>query len=174
MPPASPRAVIGKDVLEEVATDKKLTILPSWISTVRDAWGMPGSGTLGADEWKTLCSIHLVVTLIRIWAYEYEETSRHYQMLENYLDLVHAHHVLNLRETSAPLADYYLSHMLQYLRKVMTLFPDIQLKPNNHYAIHAAEDLMLMGPPHARSTPVFELVNLIFRETQTNKYLGEQ
>jgi len=172
-PLESPRAVIGKNVLGEVDIDRKRTLLPSWTSTVRDNWGTPSGGTLGADEWRTLCFIHLVVTLIRIWGYEYEETSRHFQMLLNYLDLVHALHVLYLHETSSPLQEYYCSRMLRYLHTVITLFPDIQLKPNHHYAIHATEDLKLMGPPHARSTPVFERVNLKLRETNTNKHLGQ-
>lgn len=172
MPPESPRAVIGKDVLSEVNLDKKRTLLPSWTSTVRDSWGTQGGGVLGADEWRTLCLIHLVVTLIRIWGYEYEETSRHFKMLENYLDLVHALHVMYLHETSPSLQDYYSSCMLRYLRGVVTLFPDVPLKPNHHYAIHAVEDLRLMGPPHARSTAVFERVNKKLRDTHTNGHLG--
>lgn len=172
--PESARAVIGKDVMSEVNLDRKRTLLPSWTSTVRDSWGTSGCGTLGADEWRTLCLIHLVITLIRIWGYEYEyeETSRHFKILENYLDLVHAIHVLYLHETSPSLQDYYDSRILQYLRGASALFPDVQLKPNHHYAIHAGEDLRLMGPPHARSTPVFERVNKKLRDIHTNQHLG--
>ncbi|KIK51102.1 hypothetical protein GYMLUDRAFT_106664, partial [Collybiopsis luxurians FD-317 M1] len=130
-------------------------------------------GTLGADEWRTLCSISLVISLVRIWGYKHNEESRHFQMLLNFLDLVHALHAFNLCETSSAHQAYYLFHILKYLWGLLILFPDISLKPNHHYAIHAADDLKLMGPLHAHSTPVFEHLNHVLQQTNFNRHLGE-
>ncbi|KIK56020.1 hypothetical protein GYMLUDRAFT_174932, partial [Collybiopsis luxurians FD-317 M1] len=147
-------------VLEEVNRDMQITVLPNWVSRVCEKWGTKSGGTLGADEWRTLCSISLVITLVCIWGY--------FQMLLNFLDLVHALHAFNLRKTSPAHQAYYLLHMLKYLQGLLILFPDISLKPNHHYAIHAANDLKDMGPPHARSTPVFERINHVLQQTNFN------
>ncbi|KAJ3779587.1 hypothetical protein GGU10DRAFT_255402, partial [Lentinula aff. detonsa] len=103
------RDVIGKDLLEQIWADMERTVLPSWIQKAPPKWGIPASGKLSADEYKVICSIHLVITLIRVWGYENEEgpQSRRFQMLLNFLDLVHSIHVLFLRETSAKLRAYY-------------------------------------------------------------------
>ncbi|KIK52616.1 hypothetical protein GYMLUDRAFT_64142 [Collybiopsis luxurians FD-317 M1] len=90
----------------------------------------------------------------------------------NYLDLIHALHVFNLHETSLPLQEYYLVLMLKYLHCLLALFPDVELKPNHHFAIHAAEDLKLLGPLYAQSTPVFECLNHTLQQTNTNRILG--
>ncbi|KIK51587.1 hypothetical protein GYMLUDRAFT_181269, partial [Collybiopsis luxurians FD-317 M1] len=166
-------SVIGKDVLEEVNRDMKTTILPNWVSRVREKWGTKAGGTLGADEWRTLCSISLIISLVCIWGYKHNEESRHFQMLLNFLDLVHALHAFNLCETSSAHQAYYLFHILKYLQGLLILFPDISLKPNHHYAIHAADDLKLMGPPHARSSPVFEHLNHVLQQTNFNRHLGK-
>ncbi|KIK58691.1 hypothetical protein GYMLUDRAFT_170570 [Collybiopsis luxurians FD-317 M1] len=150
-----------------------ITVLPSYISQVREKWGTRAGGTLGGDEWNTLSTIHLVVSLIWIWGYEYDENSRRFQLLLNYLDMVHALHAFSLCETSPSLQNYYLARMLKYLHGLLVLYPDVSLKPNHHYAVHAADDLRLFGPPHARSTPVFERMNHTLQQIPSNNHLGK-
>ncbi|KAJ3924836.1 MAG: hypothetical protein NXY57DRAFT_874657, partial [Lentinula lateritia] len=90
--------------------------LPTWIQVPPPHWGTPAQGKLSAEEYKAVCSISLVITLIQVWGYGTEDAqSRHFQMLLNYLDLVHAIHVLLLRETSWQSREYYRSHMQRYL-----------------------------------------------------------
>ncbi|KAJ3765827.1 hypothetical protein FB446DRAFT_609324, partial [Lentinula raphanica] len=169
------RHVIAKDLIEEVWKDMESTILPSWIDPPPHNWGTKAAGKLSADEWKVVCSISLVITLIRIWGYKYQhqQQSRHFQLLLNFLDLVHAIQLLNLRETSVDIGKRYQFLILQYLHNVLELFPDVSLKPNHHYAIHIAEDLDLMGPVHARNTPIFERTNHFLQEVKSNKHLGK-
>ncbi|KAJ3863506.1 hypothetical protein EV359DRAFT_82317 [Lentinula novae-zelandiae] len=117
-----PRHVIGRDLLEEVWADMKRTILPTWIQAPPPNWGTPAQGKLSAEEYKVVCSISLVITLIRVWGYGTEDAqSRRFQMLLNYLDLVHAIHVLLLRETSWQSREYYKSHMQRYLETVLDM-----------------------------------------------------
>ncbi|KAJ3791379.1 hypothetical protein GGU11DRAFT_669561, partial [Lentinula aff. detonsa] len=163
------------DLLEQIWADMERTVLPSWIQKAPPKWGIPASGKLSADEYKVICSIHLVITLIRVWGYENEEgpQSRRFQMLLNFLDLVHSIHVLFLRETSAKLRAYYKTHILKYLRTVLELFPDVTLASNHHLAVHIVNDLEYLGPGHARSTPVFERINHRLQEIKKNGHQGK-
>ncbi|KAJ3853217.1 hypothetical protein EV368DRAFT_28043, partial [Lentinula lateritia] len=172
---ATSRHVIAKDILDEIWKDMKITILPSWIDAPRENWGTKAAGKLSADEWKVVCSISLVITLIRLWGYEYEDQpqARHFQMLLNFLDLVKAIRLLNLRETSSRIQAEYSTLILKYLRNVLVLFPDVNLASNHHYAVHAVEDLKLMGPVQARNTPVFERINHLLQEINSNNHSGE-
>ncbi|KAJ3916909.1 hypothetical protein F5877DRAFT_45677, partial [Lentinula edodes] len=172
---SSPRHVIGKDLLEEIWADMKRTVLPNWIQPPPSEWGTSASGKLSADEYKVICSISLVITLIRVWGYENDEgvDSRRFKMLENFLDLVHSMRVLFFRETSQKSRAYYKSHILKYLRGVLELYPDFTLKPNHHHAVHIVTDLETMGPGHARSTPVFERINHSLQQLNTNRHLGK-
>ncbi|KAJ4498599.1 hypothetical protein C8R41DRAFT_756435 [Lentinula lateritia] len=172
---SSPRHVIGKDLLEEIWADMKRTVLPNWIQPLPSQWGTSASGKLSADEYKVICSISLVITLIRVWGYKNDEgvESRRFKMLENFLDLVHSMRVLFFRETSQKSRAYYKSHILKYLRGVLELYPDFTLKPNHHHAVHVVTDLETMGPGHARSTPVFERINHSLQQLNTNRRLGK-
>ncbi|KAJ3837331.1 hypothetical protein F5878DRAFT_522514, partial [Lentinula raphanica] len=172
---SSPRAVIGKDLLEEIWADMARSVLPSWIQPAPQKWGIPATGKLSADEYKVVCSISLVITLIRVWGYGNKEApqSRHYQMLLNFLDLVRSIHVVFLRETTQSSRAYYQATMLKYLRGVLELFPDAVLSSNHHLALHIIADLETLGPGHARSTPVFERINHLLQETKKNGHLGE-
>ncbi|KAH7870084.1 uncharacterized protein C8R40DRAFT_997350, partial [Lentinula edodes] len=156
-----------------IQPDMKRTILPTWIQSPPPNWGTPAQGKLSADEYKVVCSISLVITLIRVWGYGTENLqSRRFQMLLNYLDLVHAIRVLLLRETSRKSRDYYRSHIQRYLETVLVLYPDFTLKPNHHFSLHVLTDLETMGPGHARSTPVFERINHSLQELNANQHLG--
>ncbi|KAJ3968003.1 hypothetical protein EV361DRAFT_806328, partial [Lentinula raphanica] len=163
------------DLLEEVWSDMARSILPSWMQPAPQKWGIPATGKLSADEYKVVCSISLVITLIRVWGYGNREDpqSRHYQMLLNFLDLVRSIHVIFLRETTQSSRIYYKATMLKYLRGVLELFPDAVLSSNHHLALHITADLENMGPGHARSTPVFERINHFLQETKKNGRLGE-
>ncbi|KAJ3715819.1 hypothetical protein C8R42DRAFT_589450, partial [Lentinula raphanica] len=163
------------DLLEEIWSDMARSVLPSWILPAPQKWGTPAAGKLSADEYKVICSISLVITLIRIWGYgnTEEAESRHYQMLLNFLDLVRSLHVVFLRETSQNSRAYYGNSILKYLRGVLDLFPDVVLSSNHHLALHIIADLESMGPGHARSTPVFERINHLLQESKKNGHPGE-
>lgn len=171
----SPRNVIGKDLLAEIWADMARSVLPSWIQAAPSRWGIPSAGKLSADEYKVVCSISLVVTLIRVWGYGNKEQpqSRHFQMLLNFLELVRSMHIIFLRETSQSSRAYYKTHILNYLRGVLQLFPDVTLASNHHLALHIVTDLENMGPGHARSTPVFERINHLLQEIKKNGHLGK-
>jgi len=77
------------------------------------------------------------------------------------------------RKTSAHHAERYAFYMRRYVGGVRELFPDYQLKPNHHYALHIPELLRLFGPLHG--TWAFTLERLIGRlqKMNTNFKIGK-
>ncbi|KAK0183688.1 hypothetical protein F5146DRAFT_1147968 [Armillaria mellea] len=91
------RHVLGKSIMEAVYDDMKKTWLPSWVSCVPKDWGTPSCGKLTANQWKVICTVHLVITLIQIWGTQSSpESLRFSHMLANFLDMVKAVSILNL------------------------------------------------------------------------------
>ncbi|KAJ3721299.1 hypothetical protein C8R42DRAFT_642765 [Lentinula raphanica] len=60
----SPRAVIGKDLLEKYGQIWHDPCFPAGFNRTPKV-GIPATGKLSADEYKVVCSISLVITLIR-------------------------------------------------------------------------------------------------------------
>ncbi len=88
-------AVLGKDVMEAVQADMALTELPSWITKAPLNWGTVAQGKLSANNWRVICTIHLPITLIRLWRGD-DLPDNQKAMLENFMDLVHAVQITNL------------------------------------------------------------------------------
>ncbi|KAF9065902.1 hypothetical protein BDP27DRAFT_1228365, partial [Rhodocollybia butyracea] len=160
--------VIDDQLRQEVKTDMQRTILPTWMNAAPLEWGTPSGGQLTFPD--VLCSIHLVVTLIRVWAYDEDTTKLPY--LYNFTHPVKGVHILFLRSTSPALIEQYTSHMLEYLKGLLQLFPDIQLAPNHHYSLHMGEFMESMGPNHSRNTFATEQINGYLQDTDTNHIQG--
>ncbi|TBU36142.1 hypothetical protein BD309DRAFT_846198, partial [Dichomitus squalens] len=41
--------------------------LPSWIERPPSNFGSAGHGKLKADEWRTVCTIHMMLALVCLW-----------------------------------------------------------------------------------------------------------
>ncbi len=90
--------------------------------------GTSRTGKLSADQWRSFCTIHLVVTLTRLWGSQNTE-SRQRQMLHNFMDLVTATKLALMRTMSADRAKLYHETFLAYLRGLQSLYPHISLTP---------------------------------------------
>jgi hypothetical protein len=60
-------AILGKDVMTAVWEDMARTQLPSWVTDVPHNWGTATRGKLSANNWRVICTMHLPITLIRLW-----------------------------------------------------------------------------------------------------------
>jgi hypothetical protein len=76
--------VLGKEVLEEVWADMAETTIPSWMQRAPKNIGSPSSGKVKADQWRTLCTVNFVITLVRLWSHRDDRKP----MLDNFLALV--------------------------------------------------------------------------------------
>ena len=164
-------AVLGKHTLPEVWSDKARTILPSWISPIPSEAGSARAGKLTADQWRTLCTIHLVVTLIRLWG-GCEPGDRRRDLLTNFMHLVNATVVLFRRSVNAETIQLYEESMKAYLEGHLRLYPHLNLSPKHHLSLHIPKFLRDFGPVHGWVTWGFERLVQKFQNTDTNGKIG--
>ena len=161
------KIILNKSVLQEVIRDMAITALPSRVGRVPANVGSAGAGTLSADQWRTLCMVHLVITLTRIWGH-FPGEDRRRQMLDNFLDLVTAVRYANVRRTSMGRIATYRYHVFRYVRELRRLFPEQDLVPNHHLALHFGEVLEGFGPSHAYWAFPFKRLIRIIRQAKVN------
>lgn len=155
--------------METVWADMKRTQLPTWISPAPPNWGTAERGKLSADQWRVICTIHLPITLIRLWG---DETGRKKAMLEHFMDLVSAVRIANLRISSKDQIRAYNHFMFRYASRCASLYPDETLKPTLHASLHIGDILELFGPVHAISAPFYERYINFFHNLNTNRKIG--
>ncbi|KAI1782933.1 hypothetical protein LXA43DRAFT_899010, partial [Ganoderma leucocontextum] len=161
------RVILDKHVLEEVRADMAVSVLPSSVGRAPVNVGSAGAGTLSADQWRTLCTIHLVITLGRLWGNLPTPDNRQV-LLENYLDLVTAVRYGTVRRSSLNRVGAYNFHMLRYIKGLRILFPDQDLVPNQHLALHLGEVLERFGPTHCYWAFPFERYIRLLRQANIN------
>lgn len=156
--------------MEAIWEDMAATQLPTWITSAPRNWGTASRGKLSADQWRVICTVHIPITLIRIWC---NETGRKKDLLRNFMDLVIAVRIANMRVTSQSQIQDYDTYMLRYIKGIKELFPHKRLKPNHHAALHIGDFLKLFGPVHSHSAPFYERYINFFHQMSTNQKLGE-
>lgn len=149
----------------------KRTVLPSWLSPVPREVGAPNAGKLTADQWRTFCTIHLVVSLIPLWAI-YSPGDYHHDMLENFLHLVNFTNLLHRRTLNPQRISAIERENRAYLTGIQRLYPDFRLVPKHHMSLHLGPMLEAFGPVHAWRTFAFERLNQLFQNIHTNSLLG--
>ena len=147
------------------------TELPSWMSPAPRNWGTAARGKLTADQWKVVATVHLPITLMRLWGTPQE--GRYFLMLCNFMDLSAAIQLANQRIITEKHIEDYDKLFLRYLSGMMTMFKDIPLQPIHHASMHAGEFLRLFGPTHSVRTPGFERFNEKLGSQNTNRKSGE-
>jgi len=138
-------AVLGRDVMEVVWKDMKLTELPSWMSPAPPNWGTASRGKLTADQWMVICTVHLPVTLIRLWG---NLTDRRFELLCNFMDLTSAIQLATQRSITPQMIEDHEQLIARYLREMKALFKGSKVQPIHHVALHTGDFLRLFGPTH--------------------------
>lgn len=140
------RSVLGKDVLQAVWEDMKLTELPSWMSPAPPNWGTATRGKLTADQWMVVCTVHLPITLIRIWG---NLQDRRFRLLCNFMDLTSSVQLADQRIINETMIRDSELLMSRYLKTMKVLFKDTKIQPIHHAASHAGDFLRYFGPNHS-------------------------
>lgn len=149
------QVVLGRQTLAEVWADMSKTTLPSWIGRAPPRLGDARHGKLSADQWRTACTINLVVTLVRLWGLT-PPNDRHHQMLDNFMDLVTACKLAMMRKMTPDRINQFQKHMHRYLETTKKLYVYTALTPNHHLSLHLPQLFENFGPPHAWMCFVFE------------------
>ncbi|KDQ05853.1 hypothetical protein BOTBODRAFT_182161 [Botryobasidium botryosum FD-172 SS1] len=162
--------VLGQGVLHEVNLDMERSVRPSWLGQAPTNLGSTRHGKMSADQWRTTCTVDLVITLVRIWG---PKAGRFHDMLDNYMDMVVAVKIAHKRSTSPELAELYYSHMIEYTRGILRLYPGNVIVSDNHLALHLKDLLLQFGPIQAWRAFPFEWLNGILQNVGSNMKLND-
>ena len=164
-------AVFGKDIMEAVWTDMALTELPSWVTKAPSNWGTATRGKLSANNWRVICAIHLPITLIRLWGGD-DIPDNQKAMLENFMDLVRAVQIANLRSISRKEIELYEHYISRYMTSFKSLYKLAKVKPIHHAALHYGDVLRGFGPAHTHSAAFYERYIHSMQSENHNMKLG--
>ena len=163
--------VLGKETLKEIWKDNSDVSLPSWIGRVPSRIGDAKVGKLSADQYRTTCTINLVVTLVRLWTEDGRQ--RYRDMLDNFMDLVTAINLAHMRVLTPRTIKLYEEVMLKYLRGLRRLYPSVSLTPSQHLSLHLGQVMRRFGPVHAWRCFPFERYNGLLQNIPTNCKFGK-
>ncbi|KAH9834090.1 uncharacterized protein C8Q71DRAFT_725300 [Rhodofomes roseus] len=163
--------VLTQDVINQIRHDIKTTYLPSWLERPPSNFGSASHGKLKADHWRTVCTINMVITLVRIWGASTASKGEH-RLLENFIHLVIAVELASRRSMDAGRARLFDHHMFEYLRTLRDLFEN-NLVPNHHLSLHLSTCLQLFGPVHGWWAYPFERFNGIIQRLSTNNQIDK-
>lgn len=166
----SKHGILTYEVVEQIRADIKNTYLPSWIERPPLNFGSASHGKLKADHWRTVCTINMVITLVRLWTSSTASEGDRL-LLENFLHLVIAVDLATRRSMDPARARLFDEHMLAYLTSLRQLF-EHTLVPNHHLSLHLAACLLLFGPVHGWWGYPFERYNGIIQRLNTNNKIG--
>ena len=155
--------------MDAVREDLGKTFYPSWIQKAPSNFGAPGQGKLRASQWRSVCMISLVITLVRLWGTPGapKATTRNQKLLENFLCLVIAVDLATRRHMSSFRAQQYDFFIYKYLAGLREIFQHV-LVPNHHLSMHLSECLAAFGPVQGWWAFPFERYNGLVSRQRTN------
>ena len=163
--------LLGKEVMEQVWADMARTTLPSWMGRAPKNLGSPSHGKLKADQWRTACTVNLVITLVRLWG-QHDSNEDLQAILSNFISLVIMVRWASRRSTSLDHIEIIQSNLDYYLKSLVDLFGKSVIRPNHHLSLHITECLQAFGPVHGWWAFPFERYNGILQRKNTNNKLG--
>ncbi len=131
------------------------TILPSWCTPAPPWIGDSGQGKISADEWQVFCTVHLIVTLGRLFG-SLPLDSHENQLFTNFCDLIVVTKIATGRRITISCADEFHRLMLKYLQGQKELFSASRFIPYHHISLHITELLSRFGPTTVWRCWVFE------------------
>ncbi|KAJ4469701.1 hypothetical protein C8J55DRAFT_402989, partial [Lentinula edodes] len=164
--------VLGKATLAEVRTDMERLRLPSWAPTAPSNPGDTTHGKFTADQWRAFCTVNLPITLIRLWG-SLPEENRKFKMLENFMFLVTAVRLANMRTITEGQIQDFEQNIRAYLEQLRILYPHTNITVYQHMMLHFGSLLRRFGPVHSWRCFPFERYNYILQNTPNNSHLGE-
>ncbi|OSC99340.1 hypothetical protein PYCCODRAFT_1479872 [Trametes coccinea BRFM310] len=153
-------------ILHELRQDIVSTLLPSWMEKAPRNFGTAAHGKLKADQWRTLGTVNLAITLVRLWGSS-SASAEEREVLENFIHLACAADLASRRSMNAERAASYDRHMEAYLRGLRRIYKH-QLVPNHHLSLHLRPLLEAFGPVHGWWAFPFERYNGILQRMNTN------
>ncbi|KAH9895959.1 hypothetical protein C8Q73DRAFT_644239 [Cubamyces lactineus] len=158
--------VLDQATIERIRADIAATVFPSWMERPPRNFGSPSHGKLKADQWRTVCTVSLVITLCRLWGTS-SASQKEKLLLDNFVHLVSAVDLATRRTTDPDRIARFDAHIVQYLSSLQSLFAH-DFVPNHHLSLHLHECLLLFGPVHAWWAFPFERYNGLLQRLNNN------
>ncbi|KAF8809186.1 hypothetical protein BYT27DRAFT_7163091 [Phlegmacium glaucopus] len=161
--------------MEALWEDLECMVKPSWVTSVPATLSSSGP-KLKSDQWRTIGSLYLPVTLIRLWSNakrEDKEAKKRQELLHLTMLLSSAVAAATTRVTSVAHANDYLAYMAKYREELQRLFPDYACHCNHHMAMHIGEFLTRYGPVYGWWTFPYERMIGMLQKISTNYKPGE-
>ena len=162
--------VLDQSTMNQVRADISATHFPSWMERPPRNFGSASHGKLKADQWRTVCTVSLVMTLCRLWGSP-DSSTKHKLLLDNFVSLICAVDLATRRSMDPDRVERFDRYMFRYLQTLRYLFGH-QLVPNHHLSLHLRECLLLFGPVHGWWAFPFERYNGLLQNLNTNNKSG--
>jgi hypothetical protein len=165
-------------VLQHIRSTIRLTITPSWLSSVPHNFGSAAAGVLKADEWRSVATIYLPLALVTLWGEKTNHKSAKIAsemrlLLDHTMSLFSAIHLACSPTISHADAEEYRKMIASYMENLQKLYPMARHHPNHHMALHIYDFLLLFGPARSMWCFPFERLVGILQKTSTNHKQNE-
>lgn len=165
------RIFLGSNVLARIREDNDRMSLPSWVGRLPPRIGSSQHGKLSADQYRTICTVNLVTSLIPLWGIA-PDGSKWKMVLDNFMDLVAAVKIAHLRVLTPKHINKYQTLMHRYLRALQQLYPHAPITSLQHMSLHLPDLMKRFGPVHAWRCFAFERYNGVLQNIPTNYKFG--
>ncbi|KIN97481.1 hypothetical protein M404DRAFT_78095, partial [Pisolithus tinctorius Marx 270] len=143
----------------------------SWLGSVPMNFGDLSAGTIKADEWQSLITVYIPITLISIWGIGNVRPNAKIA-LDHTMDLVLSVYLACAQMTSIKRASAYHSCIACYIGGLKQIHPTFSLQLNHQMTFHIHDYLLLFGPVHLWWTFPFEQLIGILQHLPTNHKTG--
>ncbi|KIM61165.1 hypothetical protein SCLCIDRAFT_122774 [Scleroderma citrinum Foug A] len=144
-----------KDVLKQIRDIIRETMMPSWFGSVPGNFSDISVGTIKADEWHSLITVYIPITLISLWGGPSSKATLK-PILDHTMDLVSAVYISCARTMTSECATAYHSYIASYVGSLKCVHPAFNVQPNHHATFHVYDYLVLFSPVHSWWTFPFE------------------
>jgi hypothetical protein len=147
-------------------------VIPSWMERPPTNLGDKSHGKLKADNWLVLFSVFLPLVLPEVWLSS--SKPRNMALLDNFYDFVTCTNIVCAYTATPTAANAYRDHYIKYRESSAKLFPNVNSRPNHHYAMHNGEMMKFWGPLIKLSEFPFEQQNGRLQKINTNGHMCMQ
>jgi len=165
--------ILGEAAFHEIQRDRDHLISPTWLANIPQYIGYKSGGKQKADTWRTLMTVLLPISLVRLLSSQKDLRSQ--AIIRNTMNLSQAIIIASKCTTSPQRAAEYEKYMKRYHKTLKALFPNFDSfsKPNFHLALHLSALLLRFGPAHGWWCYGFERLIGLLTRLGTNNKLGK-
>jgi hypothetical protein len=153
------------------------TAVPSWLNSVPRNYGESSAGSVKADEWRILATVHLPIALVILWGQHWpgQNPDHYYRILVHTMAIFQATTIVcryGVNRDHATAFRTFLKEWLDGLHQVHPHTESHHKKPNAHVAFHIYDFLLLFGPIISWWCFPFERLIGILQKIKTNDQIG--